>query len=121
VASTISLCGIKYFYTLTLKRDWTSLKFIRPEKEKKLPAVLRREEVKAILDSVEFPHHRASLKVIYSPGLQIGEGTSLKVSDIDSGRMFVHIHRAKGNKDRYIYILVHEEFMDRFSDPTANN
>ena len=30
VASTISLCGIKYFYTLTLKREWTSLKFIRP-------------------------------------------------------------------------------------------
>ena len=49
-ASTISLCGIKYFYTLTLKRPWTSLKFIRPEKEKKLPAVLSPKEVKAILD-----------------------------------------------------------------------
>lgn len=102
VASTISLCGIKYFYTLTLKRKWTSLKFIRPEKEKKLPAILSRDEVKAILDRVEFPHHRACLKVIYSLGLRIGEGTSLKVSDIDSRRMFVHIHRSKGNKDRYI-------------------
>jgi integrase/recombinase XerD len=102
VASTISLCGIKYFYTLTLKREWTSLKFIRPEKEKKLPAILSREEVKSILNRVEFPHHRACLKVIYSLGLRIGEGTSLKVSDIDSGRMFVHIHRSKGNKDRYI-------------------
>ena len=102
VASTISLCGIKYFYTLTLKREWTSLKFIRPEKEKKLPAILSRDEVKAILDRVEFPHHRACLKVIYSLGLRIGEGTGLKVSDIDSKRMFVHIHMAKGNKDRYI-------------------
>jgi integrase/recombinase XerD len=102
VASTISLCGIKYFYTLTLKREWTSLKFIRPEKEKKLPAILSREEVKAILDRVEFPHHRACLKVIYSLGLRIGEGTQLQVSDIDSDRMFVHIHRSKGNKDRYI-------------------
>jgi integrase/recombinase XerD len=102
VASTISLCGIKYFYTLTLKREWTSLKFIRPEKEKKLPAILSRNEVKAILDHVEFPHHRACLKVIYSLGLRIGEGTRLKISDIDSQRMFVHIRRAKGNKDRYI-------------------
>jgi site-specific recombinase XerD len=102
VASTISLCGIKYFYTLTLKRDWTSLKFIRPKKEKKLPAVLSRKEVKTILDLVEFPHHRACLKVIYSLGLRIGEGTGLKVPDIDSQRMFVHIHMAKGNKDRYI-------------------
>lgn len=102
VASTISLCGIKYFYTLTLKREWTSLKFIRPEKEKKLPAILSREEVKAILDRVEFPHHRACLKVIYSLGLRIGEGTGLKVSDIDSQRMFVHVRMAKGNKDRYV-------------------
>jgi len=102
VASTISLCGIKYFYTLTLKREWTSLKFIRPEKEKKLPVILSKKEVKAILDRVVFPHHRACLKVIYSLGLRISEGADLQVSDIDSDRMFVHIHRGKGNKDRYI-------------------
>jgi integrase/recombinase XerD len=102
VASTISLCGIKYFYTLTLKRPWTSLKFIRPEKQKKLPVILSREEVKAILECVQFPHHRACLKVIYSLGLRLGEGVRLQVSDIDSDRMFVHIHQAKGNKDRYI-------------------
>lgn len=102
VASTISLCGIKYFYTLTLKREWTNLKFIRPEKEKKLPAILSRQEVKATLDRVQFPHHRACLKVIYSLGLRIGEGTCLKIADIDSDRMFVHIHQSKGNKDRYI-------------------
>jgi len=102
VASTISLCGIKYFYTLTLKREWTSLKFIRPEKEKKLPVILSRDEVKAILNRVRFPHHRACLKTIYSLGLRISEGTSLKISDIDSDRMFVHIHQSKGNKDRYI-------------------
>jgi integrase/recombinase XerD len=102
VASTISLCGIKYFFTLTLKREWTSLKFIRPSKEKKLPSILSRNEVKAILDRVRYPHHRAFLKVIYSLGLRVGEGTGLKVPDIDSQRMFVHIRMAKGNKDRYV-------------------
>jgi integrase/recombinase XerD len=102
VASTIALCGIKYFYTLTLKRDWTSLKFVRPQKEKKLPVIMSRQEVKAILDRIHYPHHRACLKVIYSLGLRINEGTHLQVSDIDSARMFVHIHRGKGNKYRYI-------------------
>ena len=102
VASTISLCGIKYFYTLTLKRKWTTLQFIRPEKEKKLPVILSRNEVNAILNRVQFPHHRACLKVIYSLGLRLGEGVRLQISDIDSDRMFVHIHQAKGNKDRYI-------------------
>jgi len=102
VTSTISLCGIKHFYTLTLKREWTNLKFVRPEKEKKLPVILSQQQVIAILNHVQFPHHRACLKGIYSLGLRIGEGTNLQVSDIDSDRMFVHIHRGKGNKDRYI-------------------
>jgi len=102
VTSTISLCGIKHFFTLTLNRDWTSLRFVRPEKEKKLPVILSQQQVRSILNRVHFPHHRACLKVIYSLGLRIGEGTHLQVSDIDSDRMFVHIHRGKGNKDRYI-------------------
>jgi integrase/recombinase XerD len=101
-ASTISLCGIKFFFTHTLKREWTTLKFVRPEKEKKLPVILTRLEVKNILDRVEFKHHRACLKVIYSLGLRIQEGTHLQVPDIDSQRMFVHIRHGKGNKDRYI-------------------
>jgi len=101
-ASTIALCGIKLFFTLTMKRDWTNLKFVRPEKEKKLPVILSNQEVKNILNRVQFKHHRACLKTIYSLGLRIGEGTHLQISDIDSHRMFVHIHRGKGNKDRYI-------------------
>lgn len=104
VASTISLCGIKYLYTLTLKREWTNLKFVRPEKEKKLPVILSKREVKLILDRVHYPHHRACLKVIYSLGLRIGEATHLQIPDIDSDRMFVHIRRGKGNKDRLILL-----------------
>jgi site-specific recombinase XerD len=101
-ASTISLCGIKLFFTLTLKRDWTNLKFVRPKKQKKLPLVLSRTEVNRILTVVKMPNHRACLKTIYSLGLRISEGISLQISDIDSDRMFVHIHGGKGNKDRYI-------------------
>ncbi|MCK5147594.1 transposase [bacterium] len=48
------------------------------------------------------PRHRACLKTIYSLGLRISEGTSLQISDVDSDRMFVHVHRGKGNKDRNI-------------------
>jgi integrase/recombinase XerD len=105
-ASTIALCGIKFFYTNTLKRGWTTLKFVRPEKEKRLPVVLSRDEVRRILKKVKFFHHRACLATIYSLGLRLQEGTHLHVSDIDSDRMFVHIHRGKGNKDRYIPLPV---------------
>jgi len=101
-ASTISLCGIKLFYTITLKRKWTNLTFVRPEKEKKLPVILSKNEVRKICNAAKMHYHRACLKTIYSLGLRIGEGTHLQVSDIDSDRMFVHIHRGKGNRDRYI-------------------
>jgi len=101
-ASTIALCGIKFFYTYTLQRDWTTIKFVRPEKEKKLPVVLSRSEVKKIISNVRFFHHQACLFTIYSLGLRLQEGTHLHLADIDADRMFVHIHHGKGAKDRYV-------------------
>ena len=101
-ASTIALCGLKFFYTHTLKRQWTTIHFVRPEKEKKLPVVLSIAEVRNILSRVRFFRHQSCLFTIYSLGLRISEGTHLQIPDIDSERMFVHIHRGKGNKDRYV-------------------
>lgn len=101
-ACTIALCGIKFFFTHTLKRAWTTLRFVRPEKERKLPVVLSQPQVHKIISKVRFFHHQACLFTIYSLGLRLQEGTHLQIYDIDSDRMFVHIHRGKGNKDRYI-------------------
>ena len=101
-ASTIALCGIKFFFTYTLQKDWTTLKLVRPPKEKTLPSVLSRKEVRRIFKQIRFDRHRICLIAIYSLGLRLQEGTHLQVSDIDSDRMFVHIHRGKGNKDRYV-------------------
>jgi integrase/recombinase XerD len=101
-ASTISLCGIKFFYEQTLKQQWTTLYFVRPPKEKRLPVVLSTEEVRRILNNVDMNRHRVCLATIYSCGLRLQEGTHLKISDIDSSRMYVHIQQAKGNKDRLV-------------------
>lgn len=101
-ASTIAICGIKFFFTYTLKRDWTTFELVRPPKEKTLPAVLSMQEVRRIFSKITFDRHRICLMAIYSLGLRLQEGTNLHVSDIDSDRVFVHIHRGKGNKDRYV-------------------
>ena len=101
-ASTISLCGIKFFFEKTLQRQWTTFKLVRPPKEKKLPPALSLKEVRSILSNTKMDYHRACLTAIYSLGLRLQEGTHLHVADIDSDRMFVHIHRGKGNKDRFI-------------------
>jgi integrase/recombinase XerD len=100
-ASTVALCGIKFFYEQTLKRDCTLLKFVRPPKEKKLPVVLSPEEVKRLLRNVHTFRYYACLATIYSCGLRLQEGTYLKVPDVDGARMYVHI-TGKGNKERYV-------------------
>jgi site-specific recombinase XerD len=99
--ATIALCGVKFFFEKTLKRDWPALELIRPRPEKKLPVVLSREEVRRILEQVHTPVYRTCLATIYGCGLRLLEGAYLQVPDIDSGRMLLHIH-GKGGKDRYV-------------------
>ncbi|MFD1064385.1 tyrosine-type recombinase/integrase [Winogradskyella litorisediminis] len=73
----------------------------RPQKDKKLPNVLSKSEVKALLDAVTNLKHRLLLSLIYSAGLRIGEALSLKPNDIDIERGMIHVKSAKGRKDRY--------------------
>jgi integrase/recombinase XerD len=100
--STIALCGIKFFFERTLRRDWPILNLVRPGKEHKLPVVLSREEVHRVLSEVRVPVYRVCLTTIYSCGLRLMEGVQLRVTAIDSGRMAIHIHGGKGKQDRYV-------------------
>jgi integrase/recombinase XerD len=99
---TIALCGIKFFFEHTLNKDFPILNFVRPPREKKLPVVLSPDEVRRILRLVKLQSYRTCLSVIYSCGLRLLEGTHLKVQDIDSTRLMIHVRRGKGAKDRYV-------------------
>jgi site-specific recombinase XerD len=99
--ATITLCGIKFLYEKTLRKNWPVLDLVRPPKERKLPAVLSQEEVKLVLQAVQVPLYRICLTTIYSCGLRISEGVGLQVEQIDSSRLVLRI-RGKGNKDRYV-------------------
>lgn len=101
-ACTIALCGIKFFFENTLKRQWHTFDIVRPPKEKKLPVVLSREEVWSILGQIRRFQHRACLSTIYTCGLRLNEGIQLQVTDIDSKRHLLHIRHGKGHRDRYI-------------------
>ena len=99
---TIAICGIKFFYTQTLNKEWTIFDLVRPQHERRLPVILTRDEIQRILKCVRFECYRACLLTIYSCGLRLNEGCTLKVSDIDSQRMVIHIEQGKGGKDRYV-------------------
>lgn len=92
--------ALKFYYGTMLKR-----KFIyevkRPRRDKKLPVVLSQEEVAKVLSSIDNIKHRAILMLVYSAGLRVGEVVKLRLEDIDSKRMLIHIKGAKGRKDRY--------------------
>jgi integrase/recombinase XerD len=75
---------------------------IRPRREHKLPPVLNKSEVKAILNALYNTKHRAMLSLIYSSGLRSGELLSLKPADIDSERMLISVRKSKGNRDRTV-------------------
>jgi len=93
--------ALKFFYQTTLGRDWAALKIPRSRREKKLPVVLSKGEVNAVLDHVRKLKYRAILMTIYSGGLRLGEAIHLKVPDIDSQRMLIRVSQGKGHKDRY--------------------
>jgi len=99
---TIALCGIKFFYQHTLGREWQVFEIARPRAEKKLPAVLSRDEVARILAAVRIPVYRACLSTIYTCGLRLLEGAQLQVPAIDGDRRLVHVHHGKGAADRYV-------------------
>jgi site-specific recombinase XerD len=99
--ATIALCGIRFFFEQTLRREWTTLRFVRPAREHKLPVRLSRDEVRRVLALVRIPVYRVCLTMIYACGLRLLEGAHLQVPDIDSERMVVHVH-GKGKQDRYV-------------------
>jgi len=98
----IAHAGIRFFYRHTFPKPMPVLDLFRPKREKAMPAVLSREEVRLLLSKVRLGRHRAILATIYSCGLRLQEGMSLQVSDVDSSRMLLHVHRGKGAKDRLV-------------------
>jgi site-specific recombinase XerD len=96
-----ALSAIKFLYNDTLNQKRLIEGIPRPKKENKLPNVLGFEEVKKILDSIENEKHKTILFLVYSAGLRVGEVVRLRIEDIDSKRMLIHVVQGKGRKDRY--------------------
>ena len=94
------VCALRFFYTHTLSRKIAIERIPFPRRERKLPLILSREEVKALLEAPPSLRHRALLAILYGCGLRVAEVTQLKVSDIDSARKVLWVRHGKGRKDR---------------------
>ena len=96
------LNALKFYFEQVLKREKFFWEIPRPKKPLLLPKVLNEEELGKLFKALVNKKHKAMLFTIYSAGLRVSELVKLKMRDIDSSRMQVHIEQAKGKKDRYV-------------------
>ena len=99
-----SVCAIRFFYKITLNKDWDIKHIPFQKKGITLPTVLSKEEIVALFNAINNIKHRALILTIYSAGLRLQETLNLKPTDIDSKRMVIHVKNGKGKKDRYIML-----------------
>jgi site-specific recombinase XerD len=92
--------ALRFFFCKTLKRMYPVEEVPYPRAPRRLPIILTREEAIRLIDSASNLFHRAMLITMYSTGMRRAELCRLKVEDIDSTRMLIHIRQGKGGKDR---------------------
>ncbi len=96
----LHIAALRFFFVKTLRRPYLKLDLPYPKMPKRLPTVLSEEEVARLIDSANNLLDYTMLMTLYATGMRRAELIRLKVSDIDSQRMIIHIRQGKGNRDR---------------------
>ena len=98
----VSVAALRFLYATTLKRPDVAVNITYPKVTSALPDILSGTEVDRLLHALEEPKYRAVVMTTYGAGLRISEACTLRVEDIDSKRMTLHIRDAKGGRDRLV-------------------
>ena len=96
--------ALRFFFVHVLKRRWTVDDIPYPKRPHTLPLVLSQDEVAQLIKAAANPVHRILLMTLYATGMRRAEVTRLKIADIDTHRMVIHIRGAKGRKDRDVML-----------------
>ncbi len=97
-----TVSALRFFYLHVMERPDLVVRIPYGRREKHFPIVLSVSEMLAILAELQSLRDRVLVTVLYSAGLRLGEVCRLRVENIDSARMLLHIRQAKGHKDRYV-------------------
>jgi site-specific recombinase XerD len=102
----VRIVALRFFFATTCGREDMKRHMQFRREPRKLPVVLSIEEVAALLAAAPGPglKYRAALSISYGGGLRASEVCTLKVSDIDSDRMLIHVDEGKGGKDRKVML-----------------
>jgi site-specific recombinase XerD len=94
--------AVKFYFEKVEGREKEFYDLPRPKKSQKLPSVLSEGEIIGLIQQTKNLKHRTLLMTAYSAGLRVSELVALKISDVDSQRMLIHIKDGKGGKDRVV-------------------
>jgi site-specific recombinase XerD len=98
------LAALHFFYSKTLRKAWSIAETPYPKKAHRLPTILSQPEVAQLIGAAPTPGQRTILMTLYATGIRNAELARLKVSDIDSQRMVIHVQGGKGRRDRDVML-----------------
>lgn len=94
--------AVKFYFEKVKHNPQMFFDIPRPKKPSTLPKMLSKTEIRKLFNQVKNEKHLLILKLCYGMGLRVSEIVNIKICNIDSDRMQVHIQGAKGKKDRYV-------------------
>ena len=97
-------CALRFLFVKTLGRPYLPDDIPFPKRQRRLPTILDQQEVARLIDSASNLMHRTMMMMLYATGLRRAEMCHLKVSDIDSKRMVIHVRQGKGGRDRDVLL-----------------
>ena len=100
----VFLNGVRFLYLQVLARESFEVSLQIPRKAQRIPALLTRKEVRALIMAAHNPKHRALLELCYGCGLRVSELVSVKVQHLDGERHLLRVEQGKGAKDRAVIV-----------------
>lgn len=103
MSTILFLSAIKYAFSSLLKKDPTA-NIKRPKREKRIPSVLTKDEVKKLFSAIDNKKSKLMISMLYACGFRVSELLNLKPNDLDFEENIGHVRQAKGKKDRIFNI-----------------
>jgi len=103
-SARLTHASIRFFFVNVLKNPFTCDDVPIKKREKLLPKLLSRHQIKQMLSSTNNLKHKLIIKILYSTGLRLQELVDLKRKDIDFEKNLLFVRKGKGNKQRYTII-----------------
>src|SRR2546425_1677470 len=94
------IAALRFLFVKVLRRPYREIDLVYPKRSERLPIILSEEEVVRLIDSANSSYHRVILMTLYGTGLRREELCRLKLTNVDSQRMVIHVRQGKGGKDR---------------------